>query len=398
MILELHAIQSFAPANLNRDDTGQPKECVFGGVRRARVSSQSWKRAIRDSFGENVSGLTVATRTKRAHEQVAGRLSSAHGLDAEAARHRSAVVLEAEPLGLSLKIDETGGTVKTGQLVFFRARDLDELAQVAADFGDEIDAITSTVTSPPSEPPARGKREKATLPKEATKRIEAAMTSPSDAVDVALFGRMVAEMPEGNVDAACQVAHAIGTQRLADSTDFYTAVDDLRPEETEGADMIGDVPFNASCLYRYAVLDIRQLAANLGEEEVTAPAVDAAVEAFTEAFVTAIPTGKQNTFAARNAPATVVAVRRRHGAWNLANAFVAPVGVERGQNGDRARVDAVSSRLLLEEFSTLDATYGRAKDEIAPVLLTTLASEHLVTDTPRVANLDGLVAHARGIA
>ncbi|MGE4427073.1 MAG: type I-E CRISPR-associated protein Cas7/Cse4/CasC [Solirubrobacteraceae bacterium] len=401
MILELHAIQSFAPANLNRDDTGRPKECVFGGVRRARVSSQSWKRAIREQFRSEVSGLTVATRTKRAHEAIVDRLTAApHDLEVEAARHRAAVVLEAEPLGLKLVSDDETRVVKTGQLVFFRARDLDVLAEVAAEFGEEIDAVTSSLTAAPAETPARGKRKKATLSKPATKRISDALTAPSDAVDVALFGRMVAEMPESNVDAACQVAHAIGTHRLADEVDYFTAVDDLRPEETEGADMIGDIQFNASCLYRYAVLDVAQLAVNLGEADLATPAVGAAVDAFTEAFVTAIPSGKQNSFAARNPPTTVLAVRRRRGAWNLANAFVAPVapfGATHGNDGsDGVVID--SSRRLLEEFGTLNAVYGRAKDEIAPVLLSVLDDERLDVAVPRVTDLEGLIAHARGRA
>ncbi|MCK9250731.1 MAG: type I-E CRISPR-associated protein Cas7/Cse4/CasC [Solirubrobacteraceae bacterium] len=400
MILELHAIQSFAPANLNRDDTGRPKECVFGGVRRARVSSQSWKRAIREQFRSEVSGLTVATRTKRAHEQVVARLIDGHGLSPEVAIHRAAVVLEAEPLGLSLKQSEGDAdarVVKTGQLVFFRAHDLDTLAAVAVEFGDEIDAITSTLTEAPADNPAKAKRTKAKLPKPATAQITSALTAPSDAVDVALFGRMVAEMPESNVDAACQVAHAIGTHRLADEVDYFTAVDDLRPDDTEGADMIGDIQFNASCFYRYAVLDVGQLAVNLGADDASDPIVDAAVEAFTEGFVTAIPSGKQNSFAARNPPTTVLAVRRQRGAWNLANAFAAPVPPFGTDSAGNEGVAIESSRRMIEEFAVLNATYGRAKDELASVVLSTLAPG-IEGDVARAPDLDSLIAHARGRA
>lgn len=361
MIVELHAIQSFAPANLNRDDTGAPKECTFGGVRRARVSSQAWKRAIRVAFRQDLDEARLGTRTKRAHDEIVARLRSADApLDEDLARHRAAVVLEAKPLELKLKLKTEDGTgeVKTGQLVFFRPSDLDALAEVAQGFATEIDDSPSTVRD--------GAKAKAKLPKDAEKAIKTAMTSPGDAIDVALFGRMVAELPESNVDASCQVAHAIGTHRLAREADYFTAVDDLKPEETEGADMIGTVEFNASCLYRYAVLDVRQLAANLGEDP-EGETVEAAIRSFAQAFVTVAPSGKQNTFAARNMPSAVLGVRRRSGTWNLANAFVRPVDVLNEAVG----VDVASAQRMLREFATLTRVYGSPDDDVSGWLVST---------------------------
>lgn len=391
MILELHAIQSFAPANLNRDDTGAPKECTFGGVRRARVSSQAWKRAVRQAFGEDLDASQLGTRTKRAHDELVGRLRDADpSLDEERARHRAAVVLEAKPLELKLKPDEKTTVVKTGQLVFFRPSDLDALAEVAQRFATEIDAEPSTVRAPADgEAKGKAKPKKPELPKDAVKAVKAAMTGPGAAIDVALFGRMVAELPESNVDAACQVAHAIGTHRLAREADYFTAVDDLQPEETEGADMIGTVEFNASCLYRYAVLDVDQLARNLGEAA-DSDAVVAAVRAFVKAFVTVAPSGKQNTFAARNPPSAVLGVRRRTGAWNLANAFVRPVDAAKTPDG----VDVASTRRMLDEFSTFHRTYGWPEDEISGVLLSTSSAVEPPSEVRRVEHirdlLDGL--------
>jgi CRISPR system Cascade subunit CasC len=151
VILELHAIQSFAPANLNRDDTGAPKECVFGGVRRARVSSQSWKRAIRMQFRNELSDIPTGTRTKRAHQEIVDRLLEADPtLDPETARRRAAVVLEAEPLGLSLKQAADGPEVKTGQLLFFRDGDLDTLAAVAREYSSDLDELTSSLDRTPA--------------------------------------------------------------------------------------------------------------------------------------------------------------------------------------------------------------------------------------------------------
>ncbi len=141
--------------------------------------------------------------------------------------------------------------------------------------------------------------------------------------DLALFGRMLADLPENNVDAACQVAHAISTNRIHSmEMDYYTAVDDLKPDDTAGADMIGTVEFNSACFYRYANLDVDQLNKNLqGDGELTRKTA----EAFLKAFINAVPTGKQNTFAAHNPPSLVFAVVRTGGPMSLTNAFVKPV-------------------------------------------------------------------------
>lgn len=386
MIIELHAIQSFAPANLNRDDTGAPKECTFGGVRRARVSSQAWKRAMRVQFRDEASAVASGTRTKRAHQAIADRIAAADPTVArEQAEHRAAVLLEAKPLDLSLKQAADGGEVKTGQLIFFRDGDLDELAAIGLEFAEALDGVTSTLA------PVEGRKGKVTkpvIPKEAADRVKATMTTPGHALDVALFGRMMAELPEANVNAACQVAHAIGTHRLSSEFDYYTAVDDLKPDDTEGADMIGTVQFNASCLYRFAVLDTTQLAANMGSVA-DAEHQRAAVSAFARAFVTAIPTGKQNTFAARNLPSAVLAVRRPAGALNLVNAFVQPVDARHGDG-----VVAQSVDRLLEEFLMLESMYGSRSDATAARAAILAAAAPTTSDAVvHVAHLDDLVAH-----
>lgn len=370
MKIELHAIQSFAPANLNRDADGAPKECTFGGVRRARVSSQSWKRAIRLCF-RNADLGEVGVRTKRAHEAIVERMRRlAPELDADTAAHRAAVLLEAAPLGLSLKRNKPEHPIKTGQLIFFRERDLDTLAGLAVEYGGELDGLESSVS---------GGKKPDKLSKDLAKAISTTMTTPGHALDIALFGRMVAELPEANIDAACQVAHAIGTHRLKAADDFYTAVDDLKPEDTEGADMIGTIYFNASCFYRYAVVDVAQLADNLGAAA-ESDHVRIALDRFVRAFVTAIPGGKQASFAAHNPPSAVLAVRRQQGAMNLANAFVEPVT-------DPGLVTS-SITQLLGEFTKLERLYGDG--ETTHMLLTGETVDH---DGPRAEHLDDLVGY-----
>jgi CRISPR system Cascade subunit CasC len=169
------------------------------------------------------------------------------------------------------------------------------------------------------------------------------------AVDLALFGRMLANMPEKNQNAACQVAHALSTHAVEREFDFYTAVDDLKPEDTAGADMMGTVEFNSACFYRYAVVDWEKLGENLqGDTELAAKGL----RAFLEGFVVAEPTGKQNTFAAHNPPEFIlVTVRRNTAPRNLANAFETAIRA-------RDSLTRSSANALLGKARVLQAAYG----------------------------------------
>ncbi len=142
------------------------------------------------------------------------------------------------------------------------------------------------------------------------------------AADLALFGRMLADLPEKNVDAAAQVAHALSTNRVSPEFDYFTAVDDLNPKEETGAGMIGTVEFNSACFYRYSNVDLGQLISNLKGD---ADLARRTLEAFIRATVMAVPSGKQNSMAAHNPPSFVMAVLRQAGMWSLANAFLDPV-------------------------------------------------------------------------
>jgi len=169
------------------------------------------------------------------------------------------------------------------------------------------------------------------------------------AVDLALFGRMLANMPEKNQNAACQVAHALSTHAVEREFDFYTAVDDLKPEDTAGADMMGTVEFNSACFYRYAVVDWEKLGQNLqGDTELATKGL----RAFLEGFVVAEPTGKQNTFAAHNPPEfLLVTVRRNTAPRNLANAFETAIRA-------RDSLTRSSANALLGKARGLQAAYG----------------------------------------
>ncbi len=171
------------------------------------------------------------------------------------------------------------------------------------------------------------------------------------AVDVALFGRMLADMPEKNQNAACQVAHAISTHSVEREFDFYTAVDDLKPEDTAGADMMGTVEFNSACFYRYAVVDWEKLVTNLQDDTELATK---GLRAFLEGFVVAEPTGKQNTFAAHNPPELVaVSVRHNTAPRSLANAFETAVRVQKDESLTKESATRLSAKAV-----ALDKLYG----------------------------------------
>jgi CRISPR system Cascade subunit CasC len=345
MFLELHILQNFAPSNLNRDDTNSPKECEFGGHRRARISSQCLKRAIRTEFkrDELLTPDDLASRTKRVVEELSERLV-ARGRDEGEAERVATLALA----GLKLKVD--GKTGKTQYLLFLAEREIEGLAGV---MDQHWDALVGLVGAEEAGSPAKSaKAAKAAGKEKLPPEVVSALGGVLDggrAADLALFGRMIADIPGHNVDASCQVAHAISANAVAPEFDFYTAVDDLKPDDTSGADMLGTVEFNSACFYRYANLDIGQLRRNLGGDEELAKRT---VEAFVRASVSAVPTGKQNSMAAHNPPSLICAVVRKSGLQNLANAFVAPMQPRRDGN---LVVDSV--RALNDYRGRLQAAY-----------------------------------------
>lgn len=345
-LVEIHALQNFAPSNLNRDDTGAPKDAFFGGTRRARVSSQCLKRSIRQHFSElvNQNALTcddVACRTKRILDALVESLAN-KGRDKAEAKEKSCLALAT--IGLSVK-----GDGKTEYLLFLGKREIASLADVIDKKWDSIISIQPPV----GEEKKTGKAKKQAV-QGANADLKKALEKIFDggkATDVALFGRMLADMPEKNQYAACQVAHAISTHAVEREFDFYTAVDDLKPEDTAGADMMGTVEFNSACFYRYAVVDWEKLTENLKKDTQLATK---ALRAFLEGFVVTEPTGKQNTFAAHNPPEFVAVSVRCNGApRNLANAFETAVRVRKGES-----LTKKSAEELVKKAKALQAAFG----------------------------------------
>jgi CRISPR system Cascade subunit CasC len=324
MFVEMHLIQNFVPSNLNRDETNNPKDCDFGGVRRARISSQCFKRAIRkDPLFAQITGVPTSERTNKIKRELIDQLV-ALGLDSESAASRA----ENFAMNYSSKKGKMDGE-QTLVLLFLSRAEIQEAAKTLLTLSDtgEIKKYAEDF--------AKNTRNRPGAP------------------DIALFGRMLADRPETNVDAACQVAHAISTHAVNMDMDFFTAVDDLQDKEVTGAGMMGLGGFNSSCFYRYACIDFDQLVKNLGGN---VPMARKTVEAFLRAAVHAVPTGKQNSHAAQNPPSFyMTAVRADDGAWSLANAFEKPV--DAGENG-----------LVYASIKALDRYWGRLTgffDEVA---------------------------------
>lgn len=316
-IVDVHVLQTVPPSNLNRDDTGSPKSATFGGVRRARVSSQAWKRATRTAFADLLTTDELGVRSKRVVELLGEAIrerdtSLAEGRAQELA---TAVLAATGDKGIALKPSRQGKDApqESTYLVFFSRRQIENLADLAV--------------------AAAGTDGKPTIDKKEAK----ARADREHSVDVALFGRMVADDTALNVDAACQVAHAISVHGVANEYDYFTAVDDHKnadEDEDAGAGMIGTVEFNSSTLYRYATVDVDRLRDNLGDADATRRAV----EAFVRAFVMSMPTGKQNTFANRTLPDAVYVVVRESQPINLVGAYETAVDQTTGRVAEAVRL------------------------------------------------------------
>lgn len=297
--VDVHILQTVPPSNLNRDDAGSPKQAVYGGVKRARVSSQAWKRATRTAFADQLDPAQLGTRTRKISALLADRLASRCRLDSEASA-RIATSLLAE-LGIKAGKKAT----ETAYLLFFGRPQLERLIDLVEDDLPRLTALDDKeLTEAVKDVPVRE------------------VLGSGHPIDVALFGRMVADIPALNVDAATQVAHALSTHAAEVEFDYYTAVDDENLRDEKGAGMIGTVEFQSATLYRFATVGLHQLADNLGGE------LDAAVEAlrvFLTAFSTSMPTGHGNSFAHRTPPNLLTVTLRGDQPVNLVSAFEQPV-------------------------------------------------------------------------
>ena len=434
MFIELHIIQNFPPSNLNRDDVGQPKSTDFGGVPRARVSSQCLKRSIRyagkdpkdtnaESMFERYTQVPLGDRTKMVVSALVTLLYKGDDEKQKAqAKMLASAFAEAYAGGMDSKNNE-----KTNVLLYLSDQEQKNVAEKLRTNWDALVAALSPET--PLDQVAKQLAEKISnrvsepekdvirakdLGKEIQSRLEKSGKDGKDvkaivgnfkkafksdaktftteeldwagaeivkrwgaiqaqrkaesplqpiveevvketkgrtsAPDIALFGRMLADNPKTNIDAACQVAHAISTHAVSrNEIDYFTAVDDLQPKDETGAGFLDVAYFNSACFYRYARIDFAKLVKNLGGND-NADLAQRSVEAFLRASEAAIPSGKKNSHAHECRPSFMLAVVRskESAGWSLVNAFEKPINAESEQGlieGSIHRLDEHFNRL-----------------------------------------------------
>lgn len=311
MLYEIHMLKNYPPTNLNRDDTGAPKTCSFGGVTRGRISSQCLKRTWRTSeiFRSEIGAENFGIRTRKLPELVAERLLEL-GVSPE---YVDAIKPKISGFG-NKEGKETKDGNSTAQIIFFSPQDIDAVSNSVK----EILGGCKTV--------ADVKKLKAKDLQNAA--IDADHTRPIT-LDIALFGRMVTSDAFKDVEASMQVAHAISTNKVSVESDYFTAMDDLldgKSMDEMGAGMIGDVDFNSSCYYLYASLDTDALLESLKDVENASSIITKTIPALIRVMAFSNPSGKQNSFAGHVLPSCVmIECKEQKIPVSLVNAFTEPV-------------------------------------------------------------------------
>jgi len=352
--LELHIIQSVPVACLNRDDLNSPKTAIFGGIQRARVSSQSWKRAIRELAEKELDqkGQFKGKRSRLFIEKISLELEKL-GEDEGTARALSLCA------GHYLaKLDtKQEGKVKT--LVFLSPLEYELFAKLlnALSNDDKKKLVDATVSVDKEklakdedseediDDDVQGKKERGenkltvkqfgklvasiikTPIEKAFKGEKKELKSlPKDAADIALFGRMVANDHSLTIEAASLFSHALSTHKVDNEIDFFAAVDELQSKEDSGAGMTGTLEFNSATYYRFAALNLDMLADKEHLGSMTKEERQSVVRTFVEATIKAIPTAHKNTINGNTMPTYVLSVIREKGhPIQLINAFENPV-------------------------------------------------------------------------
>ncbi len=306
-LIELHILQSFPVSCLNRDDVGSPKTAVFGGVSRARLSSQSLKRAIREFAQDNLPEARFGgQRTKLIVQPLAEALKK-HGV----ADEKTATDLAANIADKLAKLDAKAEPPQVGTLTFLAPSEIDSIAKQVAEL---------LKTNPKS--------------KDYEKNLDKFCKAAGllDGADIAIFGRMAASLPSLTLEGAAMFSHALSTHKSDNDLDFYSAVDDRKPKDGDaGAGMIGTLEFSSAVYYRYAALNLDLLADADHLAKLTATERRHVVDAFIRATLQAVPGARKNSMNAHTLPSLVLGTYKATGQpVQLINAFEEPVRPKSG--------------------------------------------------------------------
>lgn len=314
-LIEMHILQSFPVSCLNRDDVGAPKTAVFGGVNRARISSQCLKRAIREyAKDEYPAARFGGSRSRLIIEPLQDALL-AEKLPADRAQRLAAEVadvlagLDEKTVEKETGASKEGKKPRVGTLIFLSPA---EHAAVAKE-------VASLV------------REKKKLD---AKRLFAVCkkTPLSDAADIAVFGRMVAKGPDLTLEGAAMFAHALSTHKADNDIDFFSAVDDEKlKEEDAGAAHTNVLEFTSAVYYRYAALNLGLFADHEHLGQLSSGERRGVVDAFLRATILAVPDARKNSMNAHTRPGYVLGLVKDQGQpIQLVNAFEKPVSSNNG--------------------------------------------------------------------
>lgn len=328
--LQLHLLTVYPPSNPNRDDQGRPKEARYGGTPRLRLSSQSIKRALRlsEPFKAGLAGH-LGQRTKLMGDEIRKHLEAQ---DVPAAKALKVAAEVAKVFGKIASPDKKRPDRILGTTLAFIspaerafALDLAERA-IAGEALPSDKALAKTV-----------------------------LRTADGAVDIAMFGRMLADNPDFNRDAAVQVGHAITTHRAQSEDDYFTAVDDLKTREDDsGGAHLGEHAFGSGVYYLYACVDCDRLVENLGGDRALA---QRGVGALVRALATATPGGKQNSHAHHPRAAYLRAEIGAASPRDLTGAFFKAI------NGDDLLGTSIAA--LEDMAKRIDDTYGPAAERHA---------------------------------
>ena len=342
MLIEVHMLKNYPPVNLNRDESGAPKTCFFGGVQRGRISSQCLKRSWRKSALFQSAGNT-GIRTRKMPEMIKKQLLEM-GVSEDLAE--TAMV---KLSGVVNKKDSTRNDGITKQIVFYSRDEIECLAQRVKEAIDE-DKDLETFNA----------RDLSAL----SAMIDDAKINPISA-DIAFFGRMVTSDYFRDVDASMQVAHAISTHAVNRESDYFTAIDDLlnhndkddllKSGEEKGASMVDYTDYNSCCYYEYASIDTDVLLENLRNSPNPHEIVERFLPALLQAMAYSNPSGKQNTFAGQVFPDMVmIECKKNKLPLSYVNAYEVPVPTW----GSNPKVVENSIKKLAEQVNCMDRAYG----------------------------------------
>lgn len=345
--VQLHWLTAYPPSNLNRDDLNRPKTAYMGGTQRLRISSQSLKRAWRTSpVYEKALDEHLGKRTKEMGRKI--HIALVEGIrlqdvlkNKESGERRTRVPDESARKWAGEISGVFGKRKKGTEDDPLQELEIEQLAHFSPEELAAIDELLGQLAAGKIDLPEKKELERRLLREEHT------------AVDIAMFGRMLADAPKFNTEAAIQVAHAITVHEVTVEDDFFSAVDDLNEgKEDAGAAHLGEVEFGSGLFYHYICVNRELLVDNLKKD---AELAGRALRALVEAALTVAPTGKQNSFASRSRAMYALAEKGNQQPRSLSVSFL------RAINDKELLGKAIEE--LESTYTKLDTAYGKCAEE-----------------------------------